>query len=252
MLGSLLFPKEVKQNIILIQNSILLLAWQTNSAAKLVKARLWNLELMENIELLQRIYVGKRAELKRTILHEALFCFLNHGIETTNIEMIRERAETSVGAIYHHFKNKEGIVRALYLSALQDQAKRREHALSQVRSLEDAIKAIVRSYIDWVMDYSDFARFLYMSGALVNRADEDLELKQTNQQRNQDLRKYMQGFEDAEKIKKIPQELLLSLVIGATESYCRAWLSHKVKTSPQAYQKVLANTAWNNIAYFPK
>ena len=226
------------------------MARQTHSAAKSVKARLWNLKLMENIELLQRIYVGKRAELKRTILHEALFCFLNHGIETTNIEMIRERAETSVGAIYHHFKNKEGIVRALYLSALQDQAQRREHALSQVRSLEDAIKAIVSSYIDWVMDYPDFARFLYMSGALVNRVDQDLELKQTNHQRNQDLRKYMQDFENAEKIKKIPQELLLSLVIGATESYCRAWLSHKVKTSPQDYQNVLAKTAWNNIAYF--
>ena len=205
---------------------------------------------MQEHDLLERIYVGKRALLKRQILAVALDCFLESGVETTSIEKICERSGASVGAIYHHFKNKEGIVRALYLSALQDQAQRREHALSQVSSLEEAIKAIVRSYIDWVMDYADFARFLYMSGALVNRVDQDLELKHVNQQRNQDLMKCIQGFEDADKINNIPQELLLSLVIGATESYCRAWLSHKVKTSPQDYQNVLAKTAWNNIAYF--
>lgn len=207
---------------------------------------------MKNTELLQRIYVGKRAELKRTILNEALDCFLKYGIETTNIDMIRARAETSVGAIYHHFKNKEGIVRTLYLSALQDQAQCREQALLHVQSLEEAIQAIVSSYIDWVVDFPDFARFLYMSAALVNRNDEDLELKHTNQLRNQEFMKRMQCFADTEKMKNIPPELLLSLMIGATESYCRAWLSHKVKTSPQNYKKVLANTAWNNIAYFPE
>ncbi|MDM1757598.1 MULTISPECIES: TetR/AcrR family transcriptional regulator [Acinetobacter] len=207
---------------------------------------------MKNTELLQRIYVGKRAELKRTILNEALDCFLKYGIETTNIDMIRARAETSVGAIYHHFKNKEGIVQTLYLSALQDQAQRREQALLHVQSLEEAIQAIVSSYIDWVVDFPDFARFLYMSAALVNRNDEDLELKHTNQLRNQEFMKRMQCFADTEKMKNIPPELLLSLMIGATESYCRAWLSHKVKTSPQNYKKVLANTAWNNIAYFPE
>lgn len=86
-----------------------------------------------------------------------------YGIETTNIDMIRARAETSVGAIYHHFKNKEGIVRTLYLSALQDQAQCREQALLHVQSLEEAIQAIVSSYIDWVVDFPDFALFIYVN-----------------------------------------------------------------------------------------
>jgi len=48
------------------------------------------------------------------ILLDALDCFLEQGIETTSIEMIRAKSESSVGAIYHHFKNKEGIVAALF------------------------------------------------------------------------------------------------------------------------------------------
>ncbi|WP_171422399.1 TetR/AcrR family transcriptional regulator [Acinetobacter wuhouensis] len=206
--------------------------------------------MMNNLVLLERIYSGRRAELKRIILNEALDCFLNHGIETTNIEMIRERAETSVGAIYHHFKNKEGIVQALYFSALDDQAQRREQALLEVQSLEDAIKAIVHSYIDWVTDFPDFARFLYLSSAMVKRQDDTAELKQKNQQRNHYLMKLVQKFHDHQNLQNIPNELLLSLVIGATESYCRAWLSHQVKTSPQHYKTALADSAWLSLVRF--
>lgn len=64
--------------------------------------------------LLERLYPGRRAALKRQILLDALGCFLEQGIETTSIEMIRAKSESSVGAIYHHFKNKEGIVAALF------------------------------------------------------------------------------------------------------------------------------------------
>ncbi|AXQ20867.1 TetR/AcrR family transcriptional regulator [Acinetobacter wuhouensis] len=206
---------------------------------------------MNNLVLLERIYTGRRAELKRIILNEALDCFLNHGIETTNIEMIRERAETSIGAIYHHFKNKEGIVQALYFSALDDQAQRREQALLEVQSLEDAMKAIVHSYIDWVTDFPDFARFLYLSSAMVKRQDDVSELKQKNQQRNHYLMKLVQKFYDHQNLQNIPNELLLSLVIGATESYCRAWLSHQVKTSPQHYKTALADSAWRSLVEFP-
>ena len=41
--------------------------------------------------LLERLYSGRRAALKRQILLDALDCFLEHGIETTSIEMIRDK-----------------------------------------------------------------------------------------------------------------------------------------------------------------
>jgi len=47
---------------------------------------------MNNQSLLERRYSGRRTELKRVILTEALPCFLDYGIETTTIEMIRDRA----------------------------------------------------------------------------------------------------------------------------------------------------------------
>ncbi|MGB9040111.1 MAG: TetR/AcrR family transcriptional regulator, partial [Acinetobacter calcoaceticus] len=49
-------------------------------------------------ELLERLYPGRRAVLKRQILLDALSCFLENGIETTSIEMIRSQSDSSVGA----------------------------------------------------------------------------------------------------------------------------------------------------------
>ncbi|MFY1373430.1 TetR/AcrR family transcriptional regulator, partial [Acinetobacter baumannii] len=84
--------------------------------------------------LLERLYPGRRAALKRQILLDALDCFLEQGIETTSIEMIRAKSESSVGAIYHHFKNKEGIVAALFFSALDDQTALRDEYLKQSKT----------------------------------------------------------------------------------------------------------------------
>jgi hypothetical protein len=36
-------------------------------------------------------------------------------------------------------------------------------------------------------------------------------------------------------------------VIGATESYCRAWLSNKVVADPKAYREMLAQAAWDSL-----
>ena len=54
-------------------------------------------------------------------------------------------------------------------------------------------------------------------------------------------------FEEFKAFHMIPHELLLSLVIGSTESYCRAWLSQRVKSNPKVYKDVLAKAAWSSL-----
>ena len=81
---------------------------------------------METADLLERFYPGRRAELKRDIFRKALQLFNEQGIEATTIEMIRAECDTSVGAIYHHFGNKEGLVAALLITPQNEQAKLRD------------------------------------------------------------------------------------------------------------------------------
>lgn len=207
---------------------------------------------MQQADLLHRIYPGRRAELKRILLQHALECFAEFGIEATSIEMIRERADSSVGAIYHHFKNKEGIVGALFSAALQDQMQQRTAALQQARGVQQGVTVIIGRYIDWVVQNPDFARFLFMARKGLG-TEQNAAVAVQNQQRNQAVFIWLQQQADEEiaQLAKIPRELLLSLMLGATESYCRAWLSHKVSTNPTLYKQALIDAAWQSIVQFP-
>lgn len=197
--------------------------------------------------LLERLYPGRRAVLKRQILLDALVCFLEHGIETTSIEMIRAKSETSVGAIYHHFKNKEGIVAALFFSALDDQMALRDEYLKQAKTLQDVVFALIHSYVDWVSEQPEFARFLNSARFNLMKGEEHQQLVQRNKNRNQNIFSLIANFEEFKALSLIPNELLLSLVIGSTESYCRAWLSQRVKSDPKVYKDMLAKAAWSSL-----
>ena len=188
-------------------------------------------------QLLERLYPQRRSLLKRQILLGALSCFLEDGLDATSIEMIREKSESSVGAIYHHFKNKEGVIAALVFAALDDQALLRNRYLDHAKSLKEVLDALIFSYVDWVSDQPEFAKFLLMAHFRMMQS----------KLRNKKIVSQVSNYADAALLKSVPTELMMSLVIGATESYCRAWLSGKVVTSPKAYRETLAQAAWDSL-----
>ncbi|MCH7336883.1 TetR/AcrR family transcriptional regulator [Acinetobacter sp. NIPH 2699] len=198
-------------------------------------------------QLLERLYPQRRSLLKRQILLDALSCFLEYGLETTSIEMIREKSESSVGAIYHHFKNKEGVIAALVFAALDDQAILRDQYLEKTQSLKELLYALIYSYVDWVSNQPKFAQFLMLAHFSVMQSEYRQALNEKNKLRNQKIVSYISNYSDAELLKSVPVELMISLVIGATESYCRAWLSGKVVTDPKVYRETLAQAAWDSL-----
>jgi len=202
---------------------------------------------MENLDLLERCYPGRRAELKRAILAQALSSFNEHGIEATTIETIRAECDTSVGAIYHHFGNKEGLVAALFFAALEDQAGLRERYLSAAETLQDGVQALVYSYVDWVDAQPQWARFQFQARFVVAQGPHATELATRNKARNRQLREWLGEPAHADGLKNVPAELLLSLIVGQAENYCRAWLSGRVQSRPATFRSELAEAAWRSL-----
>lgn len=203
---------------------------------------------METADLLMRRYPGRRAELKRSILGKALACFNEQGIEATTIETIRLACDTSVGAIYHHFGNKEGLVAALFFAALDDQAELRQQYLAEVKTAQQGVHALVHSYVDWVSRQPDWARFQFQARFAVAAGPFRDELASRNKTRNRQLLEWLAHYGQGEEMRRLPTELLPSLIVGQAESYCRAWLSGRVKGEPAGYRALLAEAAWRSIA----
>lgn len=203
---------------------------------------------METSDLLERCYPGRRAELKRDIFRKALRLFNEQGIEATTIEMIRAQCDTSVGAIYHHFGNKEGLVAALFFTALDDQARLRDSYMADAASTQTGVHALVHSYVDWVDSQPEWARFQYHARFAVTKGPHKDELATRNKARNKMLLEWLSDPAHRDQLGGFPAELMPSLIIGQADSYCRAWLSGRVKGSPKAYREMLAEAAWRSVA----
>lgn len=202
---------------------------------------------MNQSNILENRFPGRRAALKREILEQALHCFNDLGVEATTIDAIKARCDTSVGAIYHHFGNKEGILSALFFAALDDQRQQLERELAGANNLREAVFCIIESYLDWVAANREWARFLYQARSPLAKGPFQQELKDRNIQNYQKLKEQLIGLGKGD-IKIVqPFEMLFSLIIGPSENYCRAWLSGRVKTSPQEYRKEFAESAWRSL-----
>lgn len=202
---------------------------------------------MNQSNILENRFPGRRAALKREILEQALHCFNDLGVEATTIDAIKARCDTSVGAIYHHFGNKDGILSALFFAALDDQRQQLERELAGANNLREAVFCIIGSYLDWVAANREWARFLYQARSPLAKGAFQQELKDRNAQNYQKLKEQLIGLGKGD-IKIVqPFEILFSLIIGPSENYCRAWLSGRVKTSPQEYRKEFAESAWRSL-----
>ncbi len=57
-------------------------------------------------------------QIRESILAAALQLFTRHGYFSTTVPDVARGAQVSVGSIYHHFKDKEDVARALYLGLM--------------------------------------------------------------------------------------------------------------------------------------
>jgi AcrR family transcriptional regulator len=192
--------------------------------------------------------LAEKNQRRREILEAALLCFSESGIESTTIDMIKTQSGASVGSIYHHFSNKEGVATALYIAALEDHANQQFALLEQANSAESTIKALVYAYLDWVTANPELALFVQQArGYVLNSAHADL-LISRNRERFAQLLSYLNRYSEDGSLRIFPKELYTALVLGATKDYCRNWLSGRIKTPPADYRDILAEAAWRTVS----
>jgi AcrR family transcriptional regulator len=185
------------------------------------------------------------------ILNAALACFNELGIQATTIETIRERADSSIGSMYHHFGNKDGLIAALFFAALDDQLALTEPRIQSAASAREAIEALVQTYLGWVTQQPELARFMSQARATIADGPFSDELAQRNKQRFGGLLKWLDKGVKEGSIRPLPRETYASLLIGQAENYCRAWLSGRVKTPPSDFAQVFAEAAWRSVGCSP-
>lgn len=187
-----------------------------------------------------------RNEQAERVLDTALRLFDLLGYSATTIEDIKLQSEVSVGSIYHHFGNKEGIAGALYVDSLADWRRGLSEALART-SAEDGVRNAVGHHLSWCDSNPARARFLLRRRE--TEVDDIVRDEVDNLNRNtfQTIELWYRPHTTAGEIRDLPLPLLYAVWFGPAQEFARAVLENKLSDSlldlPRA-EPALADAAW--------
>jgi AcrR family transcriptional regulator len=158
-----------------------------------------------------------------TALDGALAAFAEGGLTGLSVAAVCDRAQLSVGSLYHHFGNRRGVLVALYQRSLFSLLDALRPSV-EASELPTVISSLVALYLDWVRAHTDAARFV-LSAAPAELDDAALvSLAEGTQQRLTPLVARVLQAAAAGHIVTMPLPYYELMIIGPIAETARRWL----------------------------
>lgn len=177
---------------------------------------------------------------RQAILDAALECFSTLGYDQTTLADIRARSGASTGSIYHHFGSKEQIAASLYLAGIRETQVAGLAALLRTRTARTGVAAQVGSYLDWVVENPDFARFLFTMRHAPFLEHDEPEIDARNAEVHERAAAWVADRVAAGDLPDIDPALRWALVFGPCRHWASAWLRGATTTSPELAKQQIA------------
>jgi len=101
--------------------------------------------------------------LRQKVLDTALQLFSERGYFNTSLQDIRVAAEVSIGAIYHHFQNKEALAKSLYDSLVSRIEEAVQDACVGKTGCLDRSRAIIAGLFDLTKQQPQMMQFVLLA-----------------------------------------------------------------------------------------
>lgn len=186
----------------------------------------------------------RSAERRQRIIQAALACFLEFGFINATVQDIRMRSGASNGSIYHHFSGKEGLAATVYVEIMKDYQKTILEGLERNPDALGGVHAIVNSHLDWVNENPDSARYLMEMRHAEFMATAEDAIAEQNQMFAKGFARWLKPNLEGGRIRRLPLDLFISLLLGPAQEYVRNWLSGQAHTELAVVKEELASAAW--------
>lgn len=171
--------------------------------------------------------------------------FARDGALGSRLDDIRRDAGVSVGAIYHHFADKEALYAAAWTGALASYQTAFLEALRASANAEDGVRTAVEQQIRWVVTHRDAAIMLY--GGRPGGADAEERLATQNRLFFTEVMRWWRLHANYGSLRDLEPALLHPLWLGAADSYCRHWVATDENNVPRDHVRALADAAWDTL-----
>lgn len=186
------------------------------------------------------------AERKQQIIAAALVCFTEKGYEKSTVADICRESGCSVGSLYHHFGNKEGVAGELFIHAIDLLNADLLVRLRRCRTVASGVRMVVTQYSDWVTANPDYARFLH-SGDVEFTESARARLRESYRAHITAVFGWFHPYVASGVMRVLPPETYVPLISGPIRDYTRQWLSGRVQKEPAQLKTVFAEAAWNAV-----
>ena len=185
---------------------------------------------------------------RRQLLDAALACFVEKGVQGTAIEDICTASGASVGSLYHQFDGKNSVAAAVYLDALEDFQAAVAATVPPGTGAREGILAIVAAHVRWVDENPARARFLQQArhGEII--AARAADIAEANRTFGRGLADWMAPHVAAGRLRALPLDLFIALLLGPAQEYVRGRMSGRDSTAPNEAIVHLGAAAWRSLA----
>jgi AcrR family transcriptional regulator len=173
---------------------------------------------------------------RRRILDAAARRFAAAGALATTLDEVRADAQVSVGAVYHHFADKEALAEAVWLDALERYQRGFLEALRAQPDARGGITGAVRFHMEWVARHRDLARILLGARPAGARA--------LNEPFFSEVLVWWRGHAHYGALADLDLDLAHALWLGPSHEFCRQWLAGHARRIPSAVADTLSEAAW--------
>jgi AcrR family transcriptional regulator len=184
---------------------------------------------------------------REAILAAARACFDEHGYAATTIELIAARSGASNGSIYHHFGAKDGILAALYTSAL---ASYQEEFLALLHEhaddAEGGIRGAVVHHLAWVEAHPHDTRTLFEHRQTLERTPRASVLQEQNRPVLAEVRAWSSRHVEAGAIRDLGPAAA-AVWFGPAQLVARDWIAGRLRGKPSRLAPALADAAWRSF-----
>ena len=184
---------------------------------------------------------------KARLLEAATQVFLAQGFAAASMDMVRQEAGVSNGSLYHHFPTKAQLADALYAQLLRDLHATLFVQLGPRVSAQNGVKALIRSYVQWVLQHPGGARLLHelrRTGALGDGG----EWTQANAEGFARLGQWIDAKVAAGEMRELPFPVWNALVFGPAIALTPHWVSQPEPAVPAKVRAALEHGAWMAVA----
>lgn len=174
------------------------------------------------------------------ILQAATRRFVREGVFASRLEDICRDADASVGAVYHHFRDKQALHGEAFLAALADYQKGFVEALQASEDAESGVKGAVRYHLQWVAANRDAAALLI--GERPSGRGSYGRLAEQNGAFFKAVLRWWRVHVGYGALRELDPALLHALWLGPAHDFCGQWLAGRNRKLPSAELEHLADS----------